>query len=122
MAVIECALADTQMAFTPRFYTRCGISSTYMPFVSGFTVTNRHDTCSLFVALCVALSIVLCNTKRDRDAVTPSWLDSIPGRERRVCEWVYFKDFFFFSQKLIFFSLSYMLSPSLCMDISLDFS
>lgn len=69
-----------------------------------------------FAALCL-----LCNTKRDKDSVTPTWLDRNPLSESSECEWVYFKDFYFFFEIDFSSSHIYILSPSLLMDISLGF-
>lgn len=61
-----------------------------------------------FAALCL-----LCNTKRDKDSVTPTWLDRNPLSESSECEWVYFKDFYFFFEIDFFSSHIYTLAISL---------
>lgn len=102
MSLIECALIDTQMAFTPSFYKKgCSMSSMYMPVCHWIHCQMyRHNLCPLCVACCF-LSCVVQHERRQRCCA--SYLaGEHPGR-RECSFWVNlfqryssFRNWFFF--------------------------
>lgn len=103
----------SRLTFTPRVAALivapiCQLPLDSLSQIDAACVPSRVASCRLLYLY------VLCNTlKQDRDAVTQTRLDSIPGRVRAVCLRVgLFRRYFFFQIDFLF--LIYCLPPSVC--------